>query len=90
MAADGHLGMTTARNSCISWAFLLCLYHGTTHNTMYHVLILQAFENLKKKAKKAAATDKLEKLKTGGGTYVVTVATQMRKSYLYLGTGRHH
>jgi len=49
------------------------------------VLILQAFENLKKRAKKAAAADKLEKLKTGGGTYVAQVDQTDEKLLSMLG-----
>ena len=49
------------------------------------MLILQAFENLKKRAKKAAAADKLEKLKTGGGTYVVQVDQTDEKLLSMLG-----
>jgi len=49
------------------------------------VLFLQAFENLKKRAKKAAAADKLEKLKTGGGTYVVQVGQTDEKLLSMLG-----
>jgi len=30
----------------------------------------QAYENIKKKSKKAVAVDKMERFKTGGGTYV--------------------
>lgn len=36
---------------------------------MYTVL-QQAYENIKKKSKKAAATDRAEQFKTGGGMYV--------------------
>ena len=46
------------------------------------MLILQAFENLKKTVNKAAAADKLEKLKTGGGTYVVQVDLQTDEKLL--------
>jgi len=40
---------------------------------------------LKKRAKKAAAADKLEKLKTGGGTYVVQVDQTGEKLLSMLG-----
>ena len=43
---------------------------------------MQAFENLKKTVNKAAAADKLEKLKTGGGTYVVQVDLQTDEKLL--------
>ena len=39
----------------------------------YTLCIIQAYNNIKKAAKKSAAADKVERFKTGGGTCSTTV-----------------
>jgi hypothetical protein len=48
--------------------------------------IVQAFENIKHKAKKAAAADKVERVKTGGGTFVPQVGEVEEKVLAILGS----
>ena len=46
---------------------------------------LQAYENQKRRAKKAAADDKVERLRTGGGTFVPQVSINDEKLLAILG-----
>lgn len=46
---------------------------------------MQAYENLKKKAKKAAAVDKVERVKTGGGQFEPQVTVIDEKLLAVLG-----
>lgn len=48
-------------------------------------LQMQAYENLKRRAKKAAAEDKVERLRTGGGTFVPQVSINDEKLLAILG-----
>jgi hypothetical protein len=48
-------------------------------------MLLQAAENMKHKAKKSLAADKVQRLKTGGGTFVSQVDTIDEKLIQLLG-----
>ena len=48
-------------------------------------MIEQAYDNIKKKSKKVAAADKMERFKTGGGSYCPQVDTVDEKVLLLLG-----
>lgn len=48
-------------------------------------MLLQAYENMKKKAKKVAADSKVERMKTGGGQVKVKVDEMTEKLLAVLG-----
>jgi len=62
---------------------LLCWQNKVTYTTMF--CCLQTYENQKKRAKKASADDKVEVMRTGGGSYVPQVGSVEEKLLAVLG-----
>ena len=49
------------------------------------MLFLKAYDNMKKRAKKAAADNKVQRLKTGGGTFDTQLTSTAEKLLTMLG-----
>ncbi len=56
-----------------------------TCSTACLIVLVQAYENHKKRAKKAAAEDKVQRVKTGGGTFQTHVTELDEKLLALLG-----